>query len=150
MICLGKGIFQYRDDKVRELAAGDETILYDPGKSVTRFATGNADDLFLLGIDRSSADLSLHKYEKADEAKEISSTLRVYPLEGSATVRQAIALFEGEHPDVQVKFEVGLNSKGMTAEDALKTLNTEMLAGNGPDVPVCRYRALLSRVSFMI
>jgi ABC-type glycerol-3-phosphate transport system substrate-binding protein len=65
---------------------------------------------------------------------EASNILRVWALEDNTTVRQAIALFRDEHPDVEVKFEIGLDSKGMTAEDALRALNIEILAGSGPDI----------------
>ena len=59
--------------------------------------------------------------------------VRVYALNDSPTVRAAITNFQQENPDVRVNFEVG-TSGGASAEDALRTLNTELVAGKGPDV----------------
>ena len=60
--------------------------------------------------------------------------LRVWALEDNAEARQAISLFESEHPNIEVKLEVGLDNERKTAEDAIKNLNTEILSGEGPDV----------------
>lgn len=39
------------------------------------------------------------------------------------------------NPDIYVNFEVGMRGQdGMTEEDALKTFNTELMAGEGPDL----------------
>lgn len=62
-------------------------------------------------------------------------TLKVYGLEKDDSVRQAINLFQKDHQDVYVEYEEGLvENSGQTAEDAVKTLNTQILAGKGPDV----------------
>lgn len=59
----------------------------------------------------------------------------VYSLEECDAVRQAIALYQTEHPDTFVKYEVALSGMdGKSREDAVKKLNTEMMAGKGPDV----------------
>ncbi|MCD8074594.1 MAG: ABC transporter substrate-binding protein [Lachnospiraceae bacterium] len=43
--------------------------------------------------------------------------------------------FNQNHTDIQVTIEVGLSGdSGLTVDDAIKTLNTEILAGNGPDL----------------
>ena len=61
--------------------------------------------------------------------------LVVYSLLENYSIRQAISRYAKEHPDTYVKYEIGLNyDDGTTQSDALKTLNTEIMAGNGPDV----------------
>lgn len=77
-----------------------------------------------------------------------SRELKVYSLQDSATVRQAIGEFQRQNGDVKVVFDVGLTAdSGVTGEDALRTLSTELLAGKGPDVlvldgmPVDSYRS---------
>ena len=61
--------------------------------------------------------------------------LVVYSLLENYSIRQAISRYAKEHPDTNVKYEIGLNyDDGTTQSDALKTLNTEIMAGNGPDV----------------
>ncbi len=59
----------------------------------------------------------------------------VYSLEEQDAVRQAIAQFQTEHPDIFVKYEIGLSgTDAVSREDAVKKLNTELMAGKGPDV----------------
>lgn len=61
--------------------------------------------------------------------------IRIYSLRENRSVRQAVTDYKREHTDLYVRYEVGLDGEGgMTAEDALKRLNTQVLAGEGPDV----------------
>lgn len=61
--------------------------------------------------------------------------LNVYSLRDNASVRGAIASFRKKHPDVYVKLEIGMNGEdGVTANDAVKNLNTRLLADEGPDM----------------
>lgn len=63
--------------------------------------------------------------------------IRIYSLEENRSVRQAVTAFKKEHTDMYVRYEVGLNGEnGVTAEDAKKKLNAQVLAGEGPDVLV--------------
>ena len=63
--------------------------------------------------------------------------LTVYALHDSTLLRQAVALFQKENSGVFVKVQIGRSGDdGITAEDAVKTLNTEIMAGNVPDVLV--------------
>lgn len=46
-----------------------------------------------------------------------------------------ISQFQKANPDVTVKLEIGMTGQdGITEADAIRTLNTEILAGNGPDM----------------
>ena len=73
----------------------------------------------------------------AGEAPETSEELVVYALEDSAVVQQAVALFRDEHPEAAVTFELGMpEGSGISADDALRALNADLLAGAGPDVLV--------------
>lgn len=61
--------------------------------------------------------------------------IRIYSLEENRSVRQAVTAYKKEHTDMYVRYEVGMEGdSGMTREDALKKLNTQILAGEGPDV----------------
>lgn len=63
-----------------------------------------------------------------------SEELVVYSLEDNEIVRQAVNLYQSGHPDVHIRFECGIIGDSMTREDALKSLNTKIMAGEGPDV----------------
>ena len=61
-------------------------------------------------------------------------TLTVFGLTKSDTVQQAITQFQKANPDVQVEFSsLGKAGNEVTTED-IRTLNTELLSGNGADV----------------
>lgn len=78
--------------------------------------------------------LFLYSYDSHASAMP-EKELKVYALEDSDFLRQIIAAYQREHDDVYVNLQIGLSGEdGITAEDALRALNTDMLAGNGPDV----------------
>ncbi|MCM1175530.1 MAG: extracellular solute-binding protein [Blautia sp.] len=61
--------------------------------------------------------------------------IKVYSLKDNTTIRQAVSLYQTANPDVLVHYEVGItDGSSITREDALKSLNTKIMAGEGPDV----------------
>lgn len=60
-------------------------------------------------------------------------TLTVYSLEENPTVRQTVSQCMLEYPELEVESEVGMQ-EGLEKEDAIKQLNTRLLAGEAPDV----------------
>ena len=61
--------------------------------------------------------------------------LKLYSLEESYDLLTAISLYQISHPEVFVEYEIGMEEgSGVTREDALKKLNTEIMAGEGPDL----------------
>lgn len=61
----------------------------------------------------------------------------VYSLKDMDSVRQVISLYQTAHPEAYVEYVVGMDGESsITREDAIKNLNTQILAGEGPDVLV--------------
>lgn len=61
----------------------------------------------------------------------------IYSLTENYAVRQAVSLFQKQHPEAYVRYEIGMNTEnGMTSEDAIKNLNTRIMSGSGPDLLV--------------
>ncbi len=61
--------------------------------------------------------------------------LKVYSLKENRTIRQAITLYQTDNPAVYAEYEIGMaEGSSVTREDALKSLNTKIMAGEGPDV----------------
>jgi len=62
--------------------------------------------------------------------------LIVYSLRDCDTVRAAAMALQKQHPDLRVIYQVGLQSGDdqHAVEDALRVLNTDLLAGSGPDL----------------
>lgn len=64
-----------------------------------------------------------------------SESIKAYSLRENTMLRKAIALYQSAHPEVYVEYEIGIEDDGsVTKEDALKKLNTEIMAGEGPDL----------------
>lgn len=61
--------------------------------------------------------------------------IKVYSLEDNDTARQAITIYQTNNPEVYVEYEIGLGEdNSITRDDALKKLNTRIIAGEGPDL----------------
>lgn len=103
-----------------------------------------SDRTFLIVYRKGSSEIELKKYvfsEKTEREDDDSGTnalegdLTVYTLYKNALLEQEINAINRENPDSTVSIEVGLTDEaGLTADDAVKALNTEILAGNGPDI----------------
>ena len=98
-----------------------------------------ADDTFLVyTVSDDYGDNHLYRYAYSAEAKTTpESEIKVYSLEDNTEIRQALALYQKANPDVMVTLQVGMTGEeGITSSDALNTLNTEIMAGKGPDLLV--------------
>ena len=61
--------------------------------------------------------------------------IKVYSLRTNNTIRQAVTDYQTQYPEVYVEYRIGIeDGSAVTREDALKKLNTEIMAGEGPDV----------------
>lgn len=92
-------------------------------------------EFYMLFADPES-NSSIFKYEYDESVSTIPSTeLTVYTLMENDTLRQATGEFQRKNPDIRVNIMVGIdNDSSMTKEDAIKALNTEIIAGKGPDL----------------
>ena len=64
-----------------------------------------------------------------------SEKIKAYSLKENSALRQAISLYQTAHPDVYVEYAIGMGEfDAVTKEDAIKKLNTEIMAGSGPDL----------------
>ncbi len=71
---------------------------------------------------------------------EPENMLRVYGIYEDGNIRQLITAFQKAYPEIGVKYEIGIDSdNGITQEDALKNLSTEIATGNGPDILLMDY-----------
>ena len=60
--------------------------------------------------------------------------LTVYSLDENDLVRQTISAYQTQYPEMFIEYQVGTEEGGVTREDALKKLNTQLLGGSGPDI----------------
>jgi len=78
----------------------------------------------------------LYKYVWDENAKiNPDKILSIWSLEENNFVRAAISELRKKHPDSYVTYEVALaEANAVSASDAIRTLNTQLLNGSGPDV----------------
>ena len=91
----------------------------------------------LFGDGGSTPDLYLYTYDETLPTH-ADTTLTFWTLSDSTTARTAVNLFKKANPDVDVDFQIALSDETEDTDtartDALTQLNTQLLAGEGPDV----------------
>lgn len=75
----------------------------------------------------------LHYVYDAEISAVPEHTLQVFGLSENNTIQEAIIGFQKSHPDMRVDYQVSGNEEGISTDD-IRTLNTELLSGNGADV----------------
>lgn len=120
---------------VEQVINGDLNSMGNPEYSFISIAALE-DGSFLMAGAEGYDVYKLYKYTYSkDTPATPSKEVKVYSLEENAEIRQAIAFFQKNNPDIFVNLEVGLSGgDAITVSDALRTLNTNILAGKGPDV----------------
>ena len=94
-----------------------------------------ADGSYLVMLLDDAGQSRLYRYSFDETLAAATEAIEVWSLNENATVRAAIQTFTREHPECAVNYEVALGEDAtLTRDDALRTLNTELLAGEGPDV----------------
>lgn len=131
LVC-GKGVYRHTvgGGDMEQVIDGSLCSLIDPMKHVAKMIR-TGEEGFMTAF--SEKTLSFFVYDPNISAKP-SQTLTAYSLTENDILRQAIIRYQGAHPDVYVEYRVGMDEEsGVTREDAVKKLNTEIMAGKGPD-----------------
>ncbi len=133
------GLYHYASGGsiVEQLADGSTNLLGDSRYSFYRMAAMSDKAVLIVYRDRDS-NIIIKKYESStsdnnEESKK--GELKVYSLYKSDLLLQEINIFGQNYPDCTINLEIGISDEySITADDAMKTLNTEILAGTGPDI----------------
>ena len=134
------GLYEYdmKSEKVNQLVDSAISSFGDNEMYLMAFVEKSNGEFLTAFSDWSNAESGASIINFAYDANIPSvpeNQLVVYSLLENSSIRQAISSYAKEHPDTYVKYEIGLTyGDGTTQSDALKTLNTEIMAGNGPDV----------------
>lgn len=131
LVC-DEGIYAHKigGGTVEKLLEGSLCTMGDPDQYIFGMLP-LADDAFLVLYRKGMGKIAYDPDMPSVPEKE----LKVYSLNKDDVVQKAVSLFQQAHQDVYVNYEVGMKeNSGQTAEDVIKALNTEILAGNGPDV----------------
>lgn len=116
---------------MEQVINGGLCSLSDPSKSVSVMMR-TANDGFLAAFSRGKLAAFIYDPNMPSTP---SQTLSAYSLTENDILRQAIIRYQEKNPDVYVEYRVGMGAEdGVTREDAIKKLNTELMAGKGPDL----------------
>ena len=121
-----------------QLMAADGTSLsVKSNYPVSLCRAGNGD--FLVTAMNDNALYKVYRYHFDESlSTKAETTLQVWALQDSSTARAAINVYKQQHPEVDVTFTVAIpedaQDQATARNDALTQLNTELLAGEGPDV----------------
>ncbi len=136
-----EGIFSYDMDSKEDvmIVDGKLTSMVSTDASINRFLV-LPDNEFLICLENYSetngAQMQLLHYTfDPDMPARPDKELTVYSLTDDYAVSQMCAMFQKSHPDVYVTTEFGMSGEdAVTSSDAVRTLNTRIMAGEGPDI----------------
>lgn len=140
---------------VEQLVDGGLSRLESPEYGIVGFLSLNDTEFLVL-----FANLKLIKFTYDPDVPTVpNNRIKIYSLEESDDLRAAISVYQVKNPDMFVEYEVGIEGESsITRDDALKKLNTQIVAGEGPDIlclnglPVDSYieKGLLLDVSSLV
>lgn len=132
------GLFKYNisKDSVEKIIDGNNNSIGDINKSVKQVIEIDKDNYLILYQDYKNNQYELYKYSYSEKlSKQEISQLTVYSLYQDDTIKDLIRMYQKNNQDIEINYEVGIQAYGSISEDdAIKKLNTEIMAGKGPDV----------------
>ncbi|MCC8129440.1 MAG: hypothetical protein LIO51_05825 [Clostridiales bacterium] len=131
---LCRGIFDSQIYEVVLEASGYRYAL--DGADAVSVGSFYMDEDYTLYLITDSGNLYRFTSERTATAE---SSFTVWALYETDTLRETMLAFQQEHPELDVVLDVQLDDDGSTGSaatvsDLLSTLNTQLLAGDGPDV----------------
>ena len=129
------GLYRYiwGGSVIEQIADGQMTALGDTQRSPRALQVLDNGAFRVMFSGNYMVEMYYDETLPARPAKELT----VYSLEENGWIRYAGQLFQKEHPDVLVRYETGRDGdNAVSREDALRNLNTRLLAGDVPDVIV--------------
>lgn len=122
------------DDGWERLVDGDLTSLSLYSVMIGSVTSDGGDGFFTALSGENGLQLMRYVYDASIPAVP-DTALTIFSLTDNSTIRQAIGTFQRQNPNVRVQFLIMLdNDSSAGAEDVIRTLNTELLNGNGPDI----------------
>lgn len=128
------GIYEYRDgNTVRSLTIPDTANSGKPFNAMFPMCKGKDNTYYVAGMPVQGTELL--RIEEDKDAEGGDGTFSIYSLDENPDISQMAMLFQQEHPELDVEVRVGLEDEAaLTRTDAIRQLNTELLAGEGPDI----------------
>lgn len=133
------GLYEYdmESQVTKQLIDGALSSFGDSEMNIVGFVEKENNEFLAIFNDWNNNEMAIINYSYDANVPSVpDKQLRIYSLLENDQIRQAVSSYAKVNPDTYVKYEIGMSwgEEGVTESDALKTLNTEIAAGNGPDV----------------
>lgn len=136
-----QGIYRYvlGGSVVEQVVNGALNSISSPNINFVAFDQDQEGRFYLATRDYSQGTANtgkLLRYTFSEDTPTVPDTeLTVYSLKENSLLKQAAADFQKMYPDIYLNIETGMTGEdAITDTDAIKALNTEIMAGKGPDV----------------
>ena len=144
----GKGIVKYSVEKDEITHAINEEVLKSCIDTINEPVTGLAvqgENIVVCTAGKSGNESNLYflqkeqtkktEKDKTDTGK--NTVLKIYSLKENSMIRSSLAFFRRKHTDISINYTVGYTGEdGFSVSDAIRKLNTEIMADEGPDIIV--------------
>lgn len=136
------GLYKYnsKEKSVTEIVPKIQANMLEGAGLLTDIAVNSKADGFVLLVQESQSNISyLYYFTNSETEKQARlgdlKELNIYSMKDNMFLRQAIALYEEDNPGIRVNYQIGYTDEdGIEISDAIRSLNTEILAGKGPDI----------------
>lgn len=116
---------------IEQLIDGGASTFGDPSATLVDMTMLPDNEFIVL-----YAEMRMYRYTYDPNVPTVpDKQLKIYSLEENVSLRQAVSMFQKANQEVYVRYEIGMSGKdGVTREDAIRTLNTKIMSGEGPDI----------------
>lgn len=132
-----KGLYRYAfgGNVVEQVIDGSLNSMGSPDTEFVSMCR-DKDGVFYFTFRGGDESLSVLKYVYSKDTPSVPDTeLKLYSLKENSALKQIAAIFQKKYPDIYLTIESGMSGDdAITSTDAIKTLNTEIMAGKGPDI----------------
>lgn len=136
--CNDQGLFRHKINGTvcEQVIDGELTSLGSPGTGLIDMTVVSDQEFLVAASTNSGKNYQLLRFTYSkDTPTRPSKELTLYTLQDNMEVHQAISMFQKENPEYYIAMQVGITGEdGVTASDALRSLNTDIMAGKGPDI----------------
>ncbi|MBD5544849.1 MAG: extracellular solute-binding protein [Lachnospiraceae bacterium] len=122
---------------IEEIMKGSLSSLGDPSCSLLNMIRKENGEFLIAYLKFSStSEILIKNYVYDSQAAAIpEKLLKIYSLEENSMIQQAVSEFQKNNSEIYIEYEIGMTEgSGMTKEDAIRNLNTQILSGEGPDI----------------
>lgn len=135
--CNNSKLFGYnlKDNTSTEIISNakyiDNSSLY-----IEKFIKINEKDFFIIMNNSADHTSTLIKYKYSDDIQDIENEeIIIYSLVEDEILQNAITKLNMNDPNLTINYQIGVpEGTGVDTSDAIKKLNTEIMAGKGPDI----------------